>query len=341
MVLSREVAALAAGVVEPDGTVMSEALATVRRGSRPAGTFGRLEQLWVRLCGIQSRCPATPFERRRLIAILADHPEHAGYAGDAAAAVLAGSSPIAALAERVGVGVRLVDVGLSADLTAAPDATSRRRVRPGAGAIAREPAQSAAEAVAAFEVGMAIADEEVDSGTDLLLLTSLGPAATAAATALVCAATGSEPVHTVGRAAADDATWIGRVAAVRDALRRSRVRSGALDPMELLTELGGPDLTAMTGLLVGAALRRTPVVLDGLAPTAAALVAARMSPRTVPYLVVSHRGADTAHAAAIDGLGVEALLDLGLASDRGEGALLAVPLLDAAVACLATAGVGE
>jgi nicotinate-nucleotide--dimethylbenzimidazole phosphoribosyltransferase len=331
-VLSHEVAALARGVPELDGTVMAEAFARLRRGGHRPGTFGRLEHLWVRLCGMQGRCPAAPFEQRRLVAFVADHPEHEGYAGDAAAAVLAGRSPTAELAERVGVGIRVVDIGLATDLPGAPADTSQKRVRRGAGAIGTLPAQTPEEADAAFAVGMAVADAEIDAGADLLLLTSLGTAAAAAATAVVCAATSSEPVHTVGRAGVDDATWMRRVAAVRDALRRTR--SLDLDPMDLLTHFGGPDLAAMAGFVVGAALRRTPVVLDGLAPSAAAVVAAKMSPRVIPLLVVSHRGADKAHAAAIDELAVESLLDLGLASDEGEGALLAVPVIDAAVACL-------
>lgn len=331
-VLSHEVAALARGVPDLDGTLVAEAFARLRSGGHRPGTFGRLEQLWVRLCGMQDRCPAVPFEHRRLVAFLADHPEHEGYAGDAAAAVLAGRSPTTELADRVGVTTRVVDVGLAADLPAAPAATSQKRVRSGAGAIGSEPAQTPEEADAAFAVGMAVADAEVDSGADLLLLTSLGTAAAAAASAVVCAATSSEPVHTVGRAGVDDATWIRRVAAVRDGLRRTRTLE--LDPMDLLTHFGGPDVAAMTGFVVGAALRRTPVVLDGLAPSAAAVVAAQLSPRVVPFLVVSHRGADSAQAAAIDDLGVESLLDLKLASDEGEGALLAVPVIDGAVACL-------
>lgn len=331
-VLNHEVAALARGVPELDGTVMAEAFARLRSGGHRPGTFGRLEDLWVRLCGMQGRCPAVPFEQRRLVAFVADHPEHEGYAGDAAAAVLAGKSATSELADRVGVSIRVVDIGLAANLSGAPAATSQKRVRTGAGAIGVEPAQTPEEADAAFAVGIAVADAEVDAGADLLLLTSLGSAPAAAATAVVCAATSSEPVHTVGRAGVDDATWIRRVAAVRDAQRRTR--SLELDPMDLLIHFGGPDVAAMAGFVIGAAHRRTPIVLDGLAPAAAAVVAARMGPRVIPFLIVSHRGADRAHAAAIDELAIDSLLDFALASDEGAAALLAVPVIDAAVAFL-------
>lgn len=336
--LSEELAALARGVPDADGTVMSEAFARLRSGGRRAGTLGRLETLWVALCGAQGRCPAAAFERRRLIAFVADHPESDGYAGSAAAAVLAGRSPTTTLAERVGVSTRIVDIGLAEDIPGAPEGIGRQRVRPGAGAIAVEPAQTPEEATAAFTAGVAVADDEIDAGADLLLLTSLGRAPAAAASALVCATTAGEPVQVVGRAGIDDATWVRHVAAVRDALRRSRARTADLDPVELLTELGGPDLTAMTGFVIGAALRRTPVVLDGLAPVAAAVIASRLTMRVMSFIVVSHRGADSAHLAAIEELAAEPLLDLALASDEGEGALLAVPVIDAAVSGLAACG---
>jgi nicotinate-nucleotide--dimethylbenzimidazole phosphoribosyltransferase len=223
---------------------------------------------------------------------------------------------------------------LAGDVPGAPAGASRLRVRAAAGAIDTEPAMTPEECRHGFDAGVATADAEIDAGADLLVLTSLGRAPAAAGTALVCAVTGDQPVDAVGRAGVDDVTWMRRVAVVRDALRRSR--PWLLDPMELLTELGGPDIAAMTGLLVGAALRRTPVLLDGLAPAAAALAAARLSPRTVPYLIAGHRGADAAHRLALSDLGLEPLLDLGLTTDEGEGALLALGLLDATLVALQT-----
>lgn len=330
--LSREIAALADGVPEPDGTVMSEALALLRADGRRPGTLGRLEQLWVLVCGVQGRAPAVPFERPRLVAVVGDHADQPGYAAARVAQLVADASPGATLASRAGVGVRLVDLGLRDDVPGAPEQMSRLRVRRGAGAIDREPAMTAAECEHAFHAGVGIADAEVDAGADVLAVTSLGRAPAAAATALVCALTGDEPVETVGKAGIDDATWMRRVVVVRDALRRSRPL--LLDPMEQLAELGGPDLAGLTGLLIGAALRRTPVVLDGLGPVTAAMLAARMSRRVLPYLVVADSGADPAHRAAVADLGLRPVLDLGLAGDEGEGALLALSLLGEAVAAL-------
>jgi nicotinate-nucleotide--dimethylbenzimidazole phosphoribosyltransferase len=333
-VLSQEMAALVAGVPSVDGTVMSEALGLLRADGRRPGALGRLEHVWVLACGLQGRVPAAPFARRRLVAIVGDHPDQPGYAGSRVGELVARASAGAVLAERSHVGVRVVDMCLAADVPGAPDGMSRLRVRAGAGAIESEPAMTPAECQHAFDAGVATADAEVDAGTDLIVLTSLGRAPAAAATALVCAITGDAPVEAVGRAGVDDAMWMRRVVVVRDALRRSR--PWLLDPMELLTELGGPDIAAMTGLLVGAALRRTPVLLDGLAPAAAALAAARLSARTVPHLIAGHRGGDTAHRLALKDLGLEPLLDLEITTDEGEGALLALGLLDASVAALQT-----
>ena len=332
--LSQQMAALVGGVPAVDGTVMSEALALLRAAGRRPGALGRLEHVWVLACGLQGSVPAVPFARRRLVAIVGDHPDQPGYAATRVADLVNRTSAVAALADRSGVGVRVVDMCLTDDVPGAPAGTARLRVRAGAGAIDREPSMTPDECQHAFDAGVATADAEIDAGADLLVLTSLGRAPAAAATALVCATTGDEPVTAVGRAGVDDATWMRRVVVVRDALRRSR--PWLLDPMELLTELGGPDVAAMSGVLVGAALRRTPVLLDGLAPAAAALAAARMNARTVPYLLAGHRGADTAHRLALADLGLEPLLDLGLTTDEGEGALLALGLLDSTVVALQT-----
>jgi nicotinate-nucleotide--dimethylbenzimidazole phosphoribosyltransferase len=98
----------------------------------------------------------------------------------------------------------------------------------------------------------------------------------------------------------------------------------------LLAAIGGADLAAMTGLLVGAAARRTPVLLDGVVSGACALVAQRIAYRTPQWYLAGHRSTEPAHAAALERLGLDPLLDLGLRLGEGSGALVALPLLRAA-----------
>ncbi len=119
---------------------------------------------------------------------------------------------------------------------------------------------------------------------------------------------------------------------VRDSVRRSRTRR--LEALELLRELGGADLAALTGFLVAAAVRRTPVVLDGAVSTACGLIAAELATAAPAYFVAGHRSTEPAHRLALEHLRLEPLLDLSLNLGAGTGALLAVPVIDSAVAVI-------
>ena len=189
------------------------------------------------------------------------------------AAVREHTAPVGVLAPVAGASVRVVDVALAGRRRQPTDGPAAAyRVRRGSGRIDREDALTAAEAERAFALGRALADEEVDGGADLLVPAALGVGASTPASVLVAALTGAEPVATIGRGSGiDDAGWMRKAAAVRDALRRAKPH--ARDPLALLRVAGGADLAALAGFCLQAAARRTPVLLDGLVIGAAALVA--------------------------------------------------------------------
>lgn len=219
-------------------------------------------------------------------------------------AVLAGSEPTAAVwstAERLGVSVLLAGGG------------------PTAGSA---------------EEGRAVADAEADAGTDLLVVAGVDTQAVVPALVVVAALAGLEPVAVVASSAStstggrlDDAHWMTTVTAVRDGLRAAR-KAGD-DPVDVLAAVGRSDLAFLSGLLGQAALRRTPVVLDGVVAGAAALATDRMSPEAAPWWIAGHDDGEPASRAALAVLGLEPLLALG--APAGLGGLLAVPLLQAAV----------
>jgi nicotinate-nucleotide--dimethylbenzimidazole phosphoribosyltransferase len=132
----------------------------------------------------------------------------------------------------------------------------------------------------------------------------------------------------------DDAGWARKTAAIRDALRRTRDVSS--DPVGLLRVCGGADLAAMAGFLVQAAVRRTPVLLDGVVVTAAALVADRLAPGARSWWQAGHRSTEPAHTLALQHLRLEPVVDLGMRLGEGTGAMVALPVLRAAVATLAS-----
>lgn len=304
--------------------------------TKPAGALGRLEDLSVWVAACQGSCPPTQFERARVVVFAGDHGVAAAgvsaypsaVTAQMVATIAAGGAAINVLAELAGATVRVVDMAVDCD------GDTAHKVRRGSGNIAVEDALTRDQAAAAVTAGRLIADEEVDSGADLLIAGDMGIGNTTAATTLVAAVTGQEPVAVVGRGTGvDDAGWSRKTAAVRDALYRARpVRT---DPLGLLAVCGGADLAAMAGFCAQAAVRRTPVLLDGVVVTAAALLAERLAPGARAWWQAAHRSPEPAHPAALGELGLQPVLDLGLRLGEGTGAALALPVLRAAVATLA------
>jgi nicotinate-nucleotide--dimethylbenzimidazole phosphoribosyltransferase len=309
--------------------------------SDSAGSYGRLATLAGWLAGAQGGAPPQPLSRVRAIIVagdarLAPTAESASESASEStptrtlvSQVLAGGSALNTAARAAGATVRVVDIAVAGDVPGAPVETTRHKVRSGSGRIDIEDAMSAADTTRALAAGAAIADEEVDAGADLLVTGSLGGATTIAAATLIATLTSSEPVAVVDWHGGADADWVRRVAIVRDA--RHRARGAGTDPVALVGCVGGPSVAALAGLLAQAAQRRTPVVLDGLVTFAAALLAEQLTPGAAAWWVAGTRSPEPAQALALARLGLSPLLDLGLRLDDGTGALLAVPLLTAAV----------
>lgn len=325
-------------VADPDPEMAEAARELLRAQDLPTGSFGRLDGLGIWAAAVQGRCPPQPFERVRVVLFAGDHgiaaagvsARPAGYTAQTVAACLAGAAAVNVLARAAGATVRVVDMAVDADTT--PE-ISAYKVRRGSGRVDREDALSDDEVREAFDAGTRIADEEVDGGADLLIAGDVGAGASTAAAVIVAALTGTEPVHVIGRGSGiDDDTWMRKLSAIRDALRRVQGRVGF---PALLQIAGGADIAALSGFVAQAAIRRTPVLLDGLVPVTAALVAREVTPAAVQWCLATQVSPEPAYAIAADRLGLDPLLDLGVRHGEGTGALLAVPLLDAAVRLLA------
>ena len=294
----------------------------------PAGSLGHLETHAEWLCGVQGRYPARDFRRARLLVFVADHGiADAGvsrFEPDATDALVT-----QATSDAGALGVLASDAGVSIRVVAAGDDGTGRRRR--SGRIDREPALSTQQVIDAVAAGAALADEEVDSGTDLLMVGTIGIGSTTVAATLVSTLTGTEPAKTIGRGGSgiDDDGWMTKAAAVRDARRRSWPWRN--DPMALLASSGGADVAMLAGFLLEAAVRRTPVLFDGVVAAAAALTAHQAQPRAARWWRAAQRTAEPAHALALAALGLTPLVDLNVATGDGTGALLALPVLRAAI----------
>jgi len=327
-------------VVPPDPEAERAARSRQLTLTKPPGSLGRLEELSVWVAACQGVCPPQQFSRARVVVFAGDHGVTAAgvsaFPSEVTAQMVAnfdtGGAAINVLAELAGAGVRVADIAVDAEPANA--VIGAHKVRRSSGNIAVEDALSADEVLAAVQAGRAIADEEVDGGADLLIAGDMGIGNTTPATTLIAALTGSEPVAVVGRGTGiDDDGWARKTSAIRDALYRAR--SVVADPLGLLRVCGGADLAAMAGFLAQAAVRRTPVLLDGVVVTAAALVADELAPGARAWWRAGHRSTEPAHTLALQRLDLEPILDLGMRLGEGSGAAVALPVLRAAVATLA------
>jgi nicotinate-nucleotide--dimethylbenzimidazole phosphoribosyltransferase len=340
-------------VTPPDSHAAAAAQLRQNILTKPAGALGRLEDLSVWVSGCQGLCPPKQFERARVVVFAGDHGVArtgvSAYPPEVTAQMVAnidaGGAAINVLAGIAGASVRVVDIAVDCEQPLT-EAIGAHKVRRSSGNIALEDALSAEEVVAALEAGRQLADDEVDAGADLLIAGDMGIGNTTAATALIATLTDTEPVAVVGRGTGiDDAAWARKTAAVRDAMFRAR--QFRPDPVGLLRTCGGADLAAMAGFCAQAAVRRTPLLLDGVVVTAAALVADRMAPGARAWWQAGHRSTEPAHTLALAHLDLVPIVDLGLRLGEGTGAAVALPVLRAAVATLASmatfegAGVSE
>jgi nicotinate-nucleotide--dimethylbenzimidazole phosphoribosyltransferase len=329
----------AALIDRPELSLRHDAKARRQGTEAPAGTLGRLEELGDWLASVQGQVPVRPIERARVVLFAGDHgiakrevsARPAGTATALVRSVLDGGAAVNVLARQYGASVRVVDMALDCDPAELPEDVVRHRVRRGCGIIDVEDALTAEEAESAFRAGVAIADEEADSGTDLVLLGDLSVGGTTPAGVLIAGLCGTDASVVTGRGSGiDDLTWMRKCAAIRDALRRARPVLG--DQLRLLATVGGADLTAATGFLLQCAVRKLPVVLDGVVCAACALTAQRVAFRAPDWWLAGQASGEPAQDKALDRLSLQPLLDHGVRLGEGTGALLALPLLKAAAA---------
>ncbi|MDH6704322.1 MULTISPECIES: nicotinate-nucleotide--dimethylbenzimidazole phosphoribosyltransferase [unclassified Kitasatospora] len=330
-------------VERPDESARRAAEERWQEAERPRGGLGKLEELGSWLSSVQGRSPVRPVSAPKVLLFAADHgvaalgvsrlPAKGGTAARVRA-VLDGTAPIARLARRYGAEVRVVDVAVDTDPADFPDEVVTHRIRRGSGRIDVEDALTPEETARAFRAGMAVADEEADAGTDLVLLGDLGVGSTTVAAVLVGALCGTDAAAVTGRGSGvDDRVWMVKCATIRDSLRRARPVLG--DQLALLGATGGADFAAITGFLLQAAVRRLPVVLDGVVSAACALVAQRIAFRAPEWWRAGQSSGEPAQAKAYDRLTLTPLQDQGITMGEGVGALLALPLLQAAGDALA------
>jgi nicotinate-nucleotide--dimethylbenzimidazole phosphoribosyltransferase len=328
--------------VEPaDASAVQRARDLHRRLLKPPGSLGRLEDLGVQLAGMAGESPPPVPENPAVIICAGDHGVLARgvspWPKEVTAAMVenfcAGGAAVNALARTVGARVSVLDVGVASELERHP-LLRGAKVRPGTGDLSEGPAMSREEAARAALAGAGVAEELVESGgVDLLVTGDMGIGNTTPAACLVAAFTDRSAKDVTGRGTGiDDATFELKTGVVERALELHSPDPG--DPVGTLAALGGLEHAALVGVILMGAVFGVPVLLDGVVSNSAALVARSLAPHSVDYLVAGHLSVEPGAGVALEKLGLEPLLDLEMRLGEGTGALLAVPLVQAAARML-------
>ncbi len=307
----------------------------------PAGALGRLLDLAVDLAGMAASLEPA-LSRRSAVVMAADH----GVAAEGVSAFPSevttlmvrafsrGRAAVNVLAAQAGARVIVVDVGVKGNLTDlyASGHVLDRRIAAGTGNMLRGPAMNRGQALRALEIGLAVATD-LAGETDVFVTGEMGIGNTTASSAVAAVLCGVDAERVTGCGTGiDERCRRRKVQAIAGAIARNRPNPA--DPIDVLAKVGGFEIGALAGLILGAAARRKPVVLDGFISGAAALIACRLSRAAGDFLIASHRSAEPGHAVILEQLGKEPLLDLGLRLGEGTGGLIALHLLEAAARIL-------
>jgi nicotinate-nucleotide--dimethylbenzimidazole phosphoribosyltransferase len=245
-----------------------------------------------------------------------------------------GGAGINALARVSGARVVVVDMGVAGDLgpLAAEGKILSRRIGAGTGNMAVGPAMSREDAIRSVEAGIEVA-LMLASEIDLFATGDMGIANTTPSSAIVSVMTGAAAADVTGRGTGiDDAGLSLKVAVIEKALAVNRPDPD--DALDVLAKVGGFEIGGIAGVILGAASLRKPVLLDGFISTAGALIAQGLAPRAADYMIAAHKSVEAGHRIALQKLGKEPLLDLGLRLGEGTGAALAMPIVEGAVRVL-------
>ena len=303
--------------------------------TKPPGSLGLLEEIAARLCAIQ-RTDSPKTRGRAIVVFAGDHgvtaegvsPYPSDVTGQMLANFTSGGAAINALAGVADADVIVVDVGtLGSHATDDDVAFHARSVRRGTRNMLHEPAMTEDELDAALDVGAGEAQRL--KNIVVVGLGEMGIGNTTASSALTAALTGLPVAGVTGPGTGLDPAGVRRKI---DVIERALDRCDTSEPLPLLQNVGGLEIAALVGFCLEAAKRRMAIVVDGFITTAAFALAWRLCPEIVDYAFFAHRSAEPGHAALLEMMKVEPVLDLSLRLGEGTGASLAIPILDAAAA---------
>ena len=301
--------------------------------TKPPGSLGRLEEFARRLVAITE--DARPILDKKVIFTFAgDH----GIVDESVSAypkevtpqmvfnILAGGAAINVLSRHAGSDVVVVDIGVDHDFGTMEGLVDRKVMR-GTRNFAKGPAMTRDEAVKCIECGIELAESYARKGYRIVGTGEMGIGNTTPSSAIVAVLTGSPAAEVTGRGTGISDDALSRKARViEEAIRLNK--PDPKDAIDVLSKVGGTEIGGIAGLVLGAASRRIPVVVDGFISTAGALIAHTIQPSVKDYMFAAHQSVERGHRMALQAMGLTPILDLGMRLGEGTGAALAMLLIE-------------
>ncbi|MEB3102074.1 nicotinate-nucleotide--dimethylbenzimidazole phosphoribosyltransferase [Ferviditalea candida] len=303
--------------------------------TKPLGSLGELEDIAVQLAGIQGS-PLLKIERKAIVVMCGDHGVTeegvSAYPAEVTGLMMGnfvrGGAAVNVLARQIGAAVRVVDIG--SYLSETPQGIIARKIRSGAGNIAKGPAMTKQEAAEAIGIGIEMAISLADEGFNAIGLGEMGIGNTTPSSAMTAVFTGRPVPELTGKGTGiHDAGLVAKMEVIERAIRVNH--PNPIDAIDVIAKVGGLEIAGLVGVILGAASRRLAVVIDGVITGAAALAACRIEPRCRDYMIASHLSVEPAHRIILDELGLQPILHLGMRLGEGSGAALAFPVLESAI----------
>lgn len=297
---------------------------------KPLGSLGRLEKALIQIAGIQ-RTGDVHIDRKALVIMCADNgvvQEGVTQCGQEVTATVAENfldekSCVAIMCRRAGTKICPVDIGMAVDTPR----VEKRKIAYGTKNMAKEPAMTREQAVAAIEVGIAKAEELHAQGYEILATGEMGIGNTTTSSAMTAVYLGLDVETVTGRGAGLSSHGLQRkIHAIKQAIAVNQ--PDPEDPLDVLAKVGGLDIAGMCGLFLGGAAQQMPVVMDGFISQVAALTAVRLVPECADYILASHVSEEPGANILLKALEKDAFLTCGMRLGEGSGAVALFPILD-------------
>jgi nicotinate-nucleotide--dimethylbenzimidazole phosphoribosyltransferase len=328
-----------ARIVPLDTDLLQQTQNRLDNKTKPLGSLGRLEEFARKVVAISAN-PTPDLSKKVIFTFAGDH----GVVEEGVSAFpkevtpqmvfnfLSGGAGVNVLARHAGAEVRVVDVGVDFDFENCPGLLHKKVAR-GTRNLAKGPAMTRDETLAALAVGIELADQCSRDGVGLVGTGEMGIGNTTPSSAIIAAIGGFSPEQVTHRGTGiNDQTLQIKIAAIQKGLEVNR--PDPADPLDLLTKVGGLEIAAIAGLVLGCAANRIPVVVDGFISTAGALIASELHPQVREYLFAAHESVEVGHRFMLDRIGCKPILDLNLRLGEGTGGALAMHLIEAGVKIL-------